>query len=1130
MKQEDESNNSSQESRRRTTLNRHQLRLPGSMGNEENHSTYDSPGSSGSNGSYTPSSTASSASTSSTSPKSSTPSPSLTSVSTSVVSSPSSSSSQPSSASSLDSGSVVPEVAHMQWDTPGQLSHSVAFNSNSVPIVPSAAHINGSTSNTEQSWAVGESVAEDTDEMQLKTQALKPSSSSKDDASTSWAHSSSGPTTDPFHRSLPLDRDVVKSVSQIVPSMKDSKDDSGPTVSKVSNMQSDMIRGTMCIKPKVKMLSKDVATNSVVPSTSKEYCHDETSEDSLSPKEERLRRKRKIMESMRIPAPGTNIAKGQLRRAGPYLLGPRQGSSPVSSIVQCLARKENTDEFYLIKILTLQEDGKDPQEEQGKMLLHTEYTLLSLLQHQPGVIHHHGLFEDYALGAKEFPDVVVATGRLVRRLCLVLDCLTPHDYSTQTADLINMQHYVINEKKLKEKDALIIFHSIVKVVQSLHEQNIVHRDLKLGNLVLHRETREVTITNFCLGQHLVNENDKLRDQRGSPAYISPDVLSGKPYLGKPSDMWALGVVLFTMLYGHFPFYDEHPHKLFRKIKAAHYRIPSDNRVSSDTIGLIQGLLELNPLERLTCDQVLSRLRIIVSRCSALLLHDPVDPQVVPDIDNDSGEKSAKESKRKYLLENSAQSFGYQALDKNDLDQVLQSAVPREESVNTSRAQSLQRRSQRRNHMGSGVISRITGEARHLTKAELTSLRHVLHQNQRGQSSNSSGPPPNMAVVTNNGLMGSTLFSPRSPSQHPAPVRTPVLPVPSRTQPPPNVTIPLSPLPPHVVSSRLNLSPRLHLNPQLPQNLNFGHLQPPTSSSPSSTSSSNVREVSIATASVVSPSSVHLTSSSSVSSPSSSLSSSHTTSVTLSSNASSTLSDINPISLMTSSTSSPSSFSSAHAFHSFGSRPRWARLSRIAQNINNLRRTPVRGHLEELRGSLRNSSTGLPSPFASQRAASQRAASHRAASQRVASHRLFLANRLHPSRSNNSLSSPVSWLSNISSPAMYSSTHRPLPSTSRDSSNMIERFGLPRDGISGMQTPHVRELGDGDTVLQNTLEAGEPRTSAFLQQENEGSSLVTAGTNSGVHGRESIAVQEAALSNNDAEVSNDDSDNADSVFR
>lgn len=67
------------------------------------------------------------------------------------------------------------------------------------------------------------------------------------------------------------------------------------------------------------------------------------------------------------------------------------------------------------------------------------------------------------------------------------------------------------------------------------QKNVVHRDLKLGNFVLNLNTYKVTITNFCLGRHLVNENDLLSDQRGSPAYISPDVLCGKPYKGKIED-------------------------------------------------------------------------------------------------------------------------------------------------------------------------------------------------------------------------------------------------------------------------------------------------------------------------------------------------------------------------------------------------------------------------------------------------------------------------------------------------------------------------------------------------------------------------------------------------------------------
>ena len=69
------------------------------------------------------------------------------------------------------------------------------------------------------------------------------------------------------------------------------------------------------------------------------------------------------------------------------------------------------------------------------------------------------------------------------------------------------------------------------------------------------------------------------------SFIS-DVLSGKPYLGKPSDMWALGVVLFTMLYGQFPFYDSVPQELFSSES-----IYADNPKIS-TIYVVRKLLDL----------------------------------------------------------------------------------------------------------------------------------------------------------------------------------------------------------------------------------------------------------------------------------------------------------------------------------------------------------------------------------------------------------------------------------------------------------------------------------------------------------------------------------------------------------
>ncbi|KAI8791794.1 chitinase protein PB1E7.04c [Biomphalaria glabrata] len=311
-----------------------------------------------------------------------------------------------------------------------------------------------------------------------------------------------------------------------------------------------------------------------------------------------------------------------VKKAGPYILGPRIGSSPVRCIVQCLARKEKTNKFYIIKILTLADPDKETMDDrQGKMLMLTEFSLLSHLQNSEGVVHCIDFFKDKAWDSTEKCEI--------NRLCLVLDCLIPHDYDPESHYFVNLQHHVIHEKKLNEKEALIIFWDIARIVENLHQKNIVHRDLKLGNMIVDRRSWRVTITNFCLGRHLNSEKDKLRDQRGSPAYISPDVLSGKPYYGKPSDMWALGVVLFTMLYGQFPFYDCLPQELFRKIKSAEFTIPNDGRVSEDTKQLIQQLITLDPQTRMTAGQVVDALKHIIGKWKVMMTCDT--DQVVPDI-------------------------------------------------------------------------------------------------------------------------------------------------------------------------------------------------------------------------------------------------------------------------------------------------------------------------------------------------------------------------------------------------------------------------------------------------------------------------------------------------------------------
>uniref|UniRef100_A0A182WG94 Serine/threonine-protein kinase 40 n=1 Tax=Anopheles minimus TaxID=112268 RepID=A0A182WG94_9DIPT len=310
-----------------------------------------------------------------------------------------------------------------------------------------------------------------------------------------------------------------------------------------------------------------------------------------------------------IPRYGTPVERKRCRKAGDFVIGYELGTSPGVPQTQYLARKQGSNEFYLLKILSFDPETEivDKETLQGKVLLHNEFTLLSMLDDLDGVIHQHGFFSDYAFEERQIErdDGTVHsiyTGRIRRRLILVLDCVHAHEFCDESSAYISLQRH-ISVARLSERDALELFYEVVKVVEQLHARNIIHRDLKLNNIVLDRRTGRIVLTNFFLGKHLINEQECLFDQRGSPAYISPDVLGGKPYRGKPSDMWALGVILYTIVYGKFPFLDTTPSALFRKIREADYTIPSGFNTTHETKSLIKRMLTLNPDERLTASEV-----------------------------------------------------------------------------------------------------------------------------------------------------------------------------------------------------------------------------------------------------------------------------------------------------------------------------------------------------------------------------------------------------------------------------------------------------------------------------------------------------------------------------------------------
>lgn len=202
---------------------------------------------------------------------------------------------------------------------------------------------------------------------------------------------------------------------------------------------------------------------------------------------------------------------------------------------------------------------------------------------------------------------------------------------------ISLQEY-ISRHKLTEKEALLIFYEIVKVLEEIHKLNICHRDLKIQNFLINYQTRRIKLTNFCLGKALSSENQLLYDQRGSPAYISPDILQGN-YRGKDADNWSLGVILFILVYANFPFVENTTQALFKKICQCEVVFPNDNgvRITEETKQLIKSLLTIN--DRLTATETreyLERQFEKIQRTANLTTRAlQRDDQVVPDILNNT---------------------------------------------------------------------------------------------------------------------------------------------------------------------------------------------------------------------------------------------------------------------------------------------------------------------------------------------------------------------------------------------------------------------------------------------------------------------------------------------------------------
>lgn len=182
--------------------------------------------------------------------------------------------------------------------------------------------------------------------------------------------------------------------------------------------------------------------------------------------------------------------------------------------------------------------------------------------------------------------------------------LTTLKYAFQTPDRLcfvmeyanggELFFHLSRERVFSEDRARFYGAEIVSALDYLHSQNVVYRDLKLENLMLDKDGH-MKITDFGLCKEGITDEATMRTFCGTPEYLAPEVLEDNDY-GRAVDWWGLGVVMYEMMCGRLPFYNQDHERLFELIVMEEIRFPKS--LSPEAKALLTGLLRKDPKQRL----------------------------------------------------------------------------------------------------------------------------------------------------------------------------------------------------------------------------------------------------------------------------------------------------------------------------------------------------------------------------------------------------------------------------------------------------------------------------------------------------------------------------------------------------
>ncbi|XP_073478245.1 calcium/calmodulin-dependent protein kinase type II subunit beta isoform X19 [Aquarana catesbeiana] len=182
---------------------------------------------------------------------------------------------------------------------------------------------------------------------------------------------------------------------------------------------------------------------------------------------------------------------------------------------------------------------------------------------------------------------------------------------------------IVAREYYSEADASHCIQQILEAVLHCHQMGVVHRDLKPENLLLASKCKgaAVKLADFGLAIEVQGEQQAWFGFAGTPGYLSPEVLRKEAY-GKPVDIWACGVILYILLVGYPPFWDEDQHKLYQQIKAGAYDFPSPewDTVTPEAKNLINQMLTINPGKRISAHEALKHPWVCQRSTVASMMH------------------------------------------------------------------------------------------------------------------------------------------------------------------------------------------------------------------------------------------------------------------------------------------------------------------------------------------------------------------------------------------------------------------------------------------------------------------------------------------------------------------------------